>query len=211
MCLGGADCRRPERSHSYLGSEDRPQRTVDSRTRGLSKCSAHRPRCQLHGSSQQLGESPRSRNWVLGHVISLKCFFLFFSRETVMFGTWLEASEKRWLNWFPRRRSPHTTATPSAASLAPIPRQYIKSPTLPALLYENTFLMSSLGCWLPAPLTRPARSGGRQTSRSWQSWASRATILERHLEAGCGTAPFLGTRNILSLVSQRPVVKGIAT
>lgn len=52
-------------------------------------------------------------------------FFLFSSRETVMSGTWLEASEKRWLNWFPRRRSLHTTATPSAASLAPIPRQYI--------------------------------------------------------------------------------------
>lgn len=65
VCSGGADCRRPERSHSYLGSEDRPQWTVDSRTRGLSKCSAHRPRCQLHGSSQQLGESPRSLNWVM--------------------------------------------------------------------------------------------------------------------------------------------------
>lgn len=53
---GGADCWRPEWRDSHLGSEDRPQRAADPGARGLGQLRPHRPRCQLHGGSQQLGE-----------------------------------------------------------------------------------------------------------------------------------------------------------
>lgn len=64
---GRADCWRPEWSDSYLGSEDWSQWAADSRTRGLSQLSSHWPRCQLHGSSQQLGQSPHSPKIVLSN------------------------------------------------------------------------------------------------------------------------------------------------
>lgn len=128
---GGADCWRPEWSDSYLGSEDGPQWTAESWARGLGKLSSHWPRCQLHGSSQQLGQSPNNlqrvlfidtllsyTKWLKGPPLALLS-----SRETVMCGTLLEASEKRWLSSFPRLRSLHTNATPSAASLALILRE----------------------------------------------------------------------------------------
>lgn len=53
---GGADCWRPEWRDSHLGSEDRPQRAAHPGARGLGQLRPHRPRCQLHGGSQQLGE-----------------------------------------------------------------------------------------------------------------------------------------------------------
>lgn len=161
-----------------------------------------------------------------------------------MCGTLLEASEMRWLSSFPRLRSLHTNATPSAASLALIPRKCppplriirlpllvnswitnnvtsvkccssktedgkVNKSLLPALilllmivtLFMCVCLSSSPVCWPPAQQTRPVRSGGRPISRWWRSWASRATILERHQEAGCGTVLSLETPSILSPVS----------
>lgn len=60
---GRADCGRSERCHSHLGPENRPQRAADSRARGFCELGAHRPRCQLHGGRQQLGELRRPRPW----------------------------------------------------------------------------------------------------------------------------------------------------
>lgn len=128
-CFSGrADCWRPEWSDSYLGSEDWPQWTADSRARGLNQLRSHWPRCQLHGSGQQLGQY--QTDWQGRVLWSVKvysttktAFFDLLNRETVMCGTSLEASEMKWLSSFPKLRSLHTNATPSAASSALIQRE----------------------------------------------------------------------------------------
>lgn len=81
---GGADCWRPKWCDSYLGSKDRPQRTADPRARGLSQLGPHRPRCQLHGRSQQLGEL---HNTILRVILY---FFIVNSKliETSFFFPW---------------------------------------------------------------------------------------------------------------------------
>lgn len=125
-----------------------------------------------------------------------------FYRETVMCGTSLEASGMKWLSSFPRPRSLHTNAIPSAASSAPIPREWTFFSHLPLISPPKIRLdilhSSSLpGCWPPARQTRRVRSGGRPISHWWRSSASRAIIREKHPEAGCGTAPSPETRSIL--------------
>lgn len=125
---GGADCWRPKWRDSHLGSEDRPQRTANPWARGLGQLRPHRPRCQLHGGSQQLGESVdtilRLIFYILWWIVNW-FFFLFFcnTRATAMCGTSQEELERRWLKWFPRLRSQHITATPSAASLVQTRRE----------------------------------------------------------------------------------------
>lgn len=164
--------------------------------------------------------------------VELSSTALMSSRETVTCGTLLEASEKKWLSWFPKLRSLLTNATPSGANLAPILRErpslhtsklsvtwkdfntnhtglflffFSKCSCRDVFIWWyqglSVFVVVYSGCWRPAPQIRPVRSGGRPTSHWWRSWASRATIPERHLEAGCGTALSPETPSILLPVS----------
>lgn len=100
--LGRANRWRPEWSDSYLGSQDGPQWAAHSRARGLNQLCSHWPRCELHGSSQQLGQYPDNRE----RLVKLDCAFktsffcpsVFLNRETVMCGILLEAWEMKWLS-----------------------------------------------------------------------------------------------------------------
>lgn len=85
-----------------------------------------------------------------------------------MSGIWLEASEKRWLNWFPRRRSLHTTATPSAASLVPILRQYIISLSL-QVNFLFFFLSTILKYFYPVIPRLLATCSADQTCKIWRT------------------------------------------
>lgn len=73
-------------------------------------------------------------NTVKGTGLSVRCkltlnnwtrlsLLLGFTRGTVTCGTLPGESERRWLSWSPRPRSPHIIATPSAASSVQILRE----------------------------------------------------------------------------------------
>lgn len=201
--LGGADCWGSEWRDSHLGPENGPQRTADSRARSLGELCPHRPRCQLHGSRQQLGASP---NWTwdaktgVGEKLEWGSCFYPPNREIVTCGTWLEGWETKWRSSFQRRRSRRTNDTRCAASSAPTPREAFCCFCLTwcqtekkNLIYVSPWM--SPDYWPPAQRIRPARSGGRPTSPWWRSWASKATTPGRRPEAGCGTAPSPETRS----------------